>query len=195
MAGGSSRSRALIVLGASVFALVLASPASSAAKRPVVPSTRSQLSHSSAENFFLQSVRDKLRGNWARAWESLYPFHQRIATRDTFVRCEARTPFPAPLESLHVVDVRAAAVRVPGLRRTVPGVAVGVEVALRWYGPRDPIVFRHTFHLIPVHGRWTWLLSPSRYRLYRSGACGADERTTAHAGWRHPGPDGDRRAS
>ena len=30
----------------------------------------------------------------------------------------------------------------------------------------------HTFHLAAVHGRWAWLLSPSRYRLYRDG-CGS----------------------
>ena len=74
---------------------------------------------------------------------------------------------------MRVVDVRPADVRVPGRRGTVPGVAVRVIVALRWYGPRDPIVFRHTFHLVAVEGRWTWLLSPSRYLLYARGACGS----------------------
>ena len=171
MAGGSSRSRALIVLGASVVTLVLGVPANGATRRPVDPRAQTVLSHASAERFFLATLQAKLRGDWGRAWQSLYPFHQRIATRDAFVRCEARTPFPAPLESLRVVDVRSAAVRVPGLRHTVPGVAIRVEVALRWYGPRHPIVSRYTFHVVPVRGHWTWLLSPSRYRLYAHNAC------------------------
>ena len=131
------------------------------------------MSDASARRFLLETIEEKMHGDWGKAWTSLYPFHKRVATIGAYVRCETRTAFPAPLESLRVVDVRSAAVRVPGLRRTVAGVALTVVVKLRWYGPRDPIVFRHTFHLVPVRGRWTWLLSPSRYRLYAHGACGA----------------------
>jgi hypothetical protein len=137
--------------------------------------TRPQLSHASAARFLLSTIEEKVDGDWNSAWQSLYPLHQRIAPREAFVRCETQTPFPAPLESLHVVGVRAAAVRVPGLRHTVEGVAITVTVALRWYGPRDPIVFRHTFHLVPVRGGWTWLLSPSRYRLYERGGCASPD--------------------
>lgn len=125
----------------------------------------------SAGRFLLIEIRQKVTGDWARAWESLYPPHQRIAPRDTFIRCETATPFPVPLESIHVVQVRAASVRAPGARRAVPGVAVTLAVELRWYGPRDPITFRHTFHLVPVQGHWRWLLSRDRYRLYTRGAC------------------------
>jgi hypothetical protein len=63
-------------------------------------------------------------------------------------------------------------VRVPGAATSVRGVAVTVRVAVRWYGPRDPLTFTHTFHLVPVHGHWTWLLSPQRYALYRHDGCG-----------------------
>jgi len=138
-------------------------------------------SHASAARFFLETLEEKLHGDWARVWESLYPFHQRIASREAFVRCEVLTPFAAPLEGLRIAGVRDAPVSVPGQRERVAGVAVDVVVSLRWYGPRDPIVFRHTFHLVPVRGRWTWLLSPSRYLLYADGACGAGERGTAGA--------------
>jgi hypothetical protein len=165
--------------------LVLGSTAAGATSRPVSSGTRPVLSHASAERFFLETIEEKVRGDWDRAWRSLYPLHQRIATRDAFVRCEARTPFSAPLQALRVIDVRDAGVRVPGRPRPVPGVAVDVVVELRWYGPRDPIVFRHTFHLVPVHGRWAWLLSPSRYRLYERHACPPEHgRDTAAAGRR-----------
>jgi hypothetical protein len=123
--------------------------------------------------FLLDDIRLKVDGRWAVAWDSLYPLHRLVAPRATFVRCEARSRLIAPLDSMRVVSVRRAAVRVPGRTRTVDGVAVTIHVALPWYGPRDPIVFTHTFHLVPVNGRWTWLLSPERYRLYRSGACSA----------------------
>lgn len=135
--------------------------------RPV-PSLRS------AGRFLLAEVEQKASGDWATAWQSLYPLHQRIAPRDTFIRCETATPFPAPLESIHVVHVRATPVHVAGVLHPVPGVEVTVAVELRWYGPRDPITFTHAFHLVPVQGRWKWLLSPDRYRLYLRDACFAE---------------------
>jgi hypothetical protein len=167
-------SRAVVALCLSMLAFVCVGvQGGTSAGRVARPAVGRTLSQSSARRFFLTTIDDKVRGDWAKAWTSLYPPHKRVATRDAYIRCESRTPFPAPLEGLRIVGVRRADVRVPGLRRAVPGVAITVIVALRWYGPRDPIVFRHTFHLVPVQGHWTWLLSPSRYRLYARGACGA----------------------
>jgi hypothetical protein len=125
----------------------------------------------SAGRFFLTVLEQKVSGDWAKAWQSLNPLHKRIAARDTFIRCETARPFPAPLESIHVVRVRAVPFRAPGALHPVPSAAVTVAVALRWYGPRDPITFTHTFHLVAAHGRWTWFLSLDRYRLYRQDAC------------------------
>ena len=143
---------------AAVLALCALAASTGSAAGPA--GSRAALSPASAARFFLAEVQAKLAGDWERAWRGLYPPHQRVAPRAVFVRCEQATPFAAPLESLHVVRVRAAAVRVPGSARPVPGVAVVAAVELRWFGPRDPIVFLHTFHLVPVDGRWTWLLSP-----------------------------------
>jgi hypothetical protein len=125
----------------------------------------------SARSFFVAELHEKLDGRWDAAWRSLYPPHRRVTTRDAFLRCERSLPFAAPLRSLRVVGVHRALVRVPGVARPVAGVAVETEVSLEWYGPRDPIVFRHAFHLVPVAGSWTWLLSPERYALYADGAC------------------------
>jgi hypothetical protein len=184
----------MAVLGALVFAgLVVGSLSAVASVAPVSKSTTTTLSighddtfkaksgadststpvHSlrSAGRFFLTVLEQKVSGDWAKAWQSLYPLHKRIAARDTFIRCETATPFPAQLESIHVVRVRAMPFRPPGALHPVPSAAVTVAVELRWYGPRDPITFRHTFHLVAVHGRWTWLLSLDRYRLYRQDAC------------------------
>jgi hypothetical protein len=32
--------------------------------------------------------------------------------------------------------------------------------------------FRHTFNVVPVGAHWTWVLTPSRYALYRADSCG-----------------------
>jgi hypothetical protein len=115
----------------------------------------------------------KVNGHWGRAWRTLYPLHRRVASQRTFVACEQQTPFSAPLRSVVVLGVRRAPVHVAGLSRTVAGAAVTVRVRLAWYGTRDPITFTHTFHLVPVRGRWTWLLSPASYRVYRNDLCGS----------------------
>jgi len=133
--------------------------------RPTSPPLRT------ARGFFLEELRQKVDGDWAAVWRTLYPAHRLIASRSEFVSCERALPFAAPLRSLRVVRVAKALVHVPGRSRLIAGVALQVHVELDWYGPRDPITFTHTFHLVPVHGHWTWLLSPSRYRLYLRGAC------------------------
>ena len=163
--------RRMIVLGALVLAGLVAG--SFPAVAVVAPPSKSTTAPSlrSAGRFFITVLEQKVSGEWGRAWQSLYPLHQRIAARDTFIRCETARPFPAPLESIHVVRVRAVSFRAPGALPPVPSAAVTVAVELSWYGPRDPITFTHTFHLVAVHGRWTWLLSPDRYRLYRQDAC------------------------
>jgi hypothetical protein len=124
-----------------------------------------------APAFFLSELRDKTDGDWDAAWRTLYPAHKRVVSRAEFVGCERATPFESPLTGLRVIGVHRSPVHVPGRARPVPGVGIDVRVELAGFGVRDPIVFRHTFHLVPVRGHWTWLLSPSRYRLYRTHGC------------------------
>ena len=112
-----------------------------------------------AGDFLVTEIRTKLDGRWAAAWRDLYPPHRLVASRLAYVTCERSTPFPAKLQSVRVLSVLRGRVAVAGLTQPVPGVAVRVRIALGWYGSRDPVVFSHTFHLVPVHGRWTWLLS------------------------------------
>ncbi|HKT45233.1 MAG TPA: hypothetical protein VJQ85_10560 [Gaiellaceae bacterium] len=126
----------------------------------------------SAGPFLLDDIRYKADGKWSLAWDTLYPAHQLVASRATYVRCEESTPFAAPLQSAEVVGVRRAAVHVPG-GPTLEGATVTVRISVPFYGPRDPIVFTHTFHVVPVDGHWTWLLSAERYAVYRHDGCGS----------------------
>jgi hypothetical protein len=117
-------------------------------------------------------VEAKAAGRWRTAWSTLYPLHQRVAARETFVHCETATPFPARLESVRVVRAVPAAVEVAGVPHALRGAAVTVDVELRAPELSAPFSFRQTFHLVRVGGDWRWLLSPSRYRLYRRHGCG-----------------------
>ena len=125
-----------------------------------------------ARVFFYTELHEKLHGQWGAAYGSLYSTHRRVASRWAYVRCERATPFPAELQSLQIVSVRKAPVHLPGSTHTVPGVAVRTEIELAGYGPRDPIAFTYTFHLVPVHGHWAWLLSEQEYRTYAGDGCG-----------------------
>lgn len=134
---------------------------------PQAPSLRS------AGPFLIREIHEMTRGHWLAAWRNLYPAHQQIAPLNIFVPCERATPFPAPLQGISVLNVSAAAVRVPGTAGPVDGAAVTVHVELTWFGPRDPITLDHTFHVVPVDGQWTWLLSETSYQAFHDGACAA----------------------
>jgi hypothetical protein len=121
--------------------------------------------------FLTTQIHDLARGRYALAWSRLYPAHQAMVPQAVYVACEKALPFVAPPKNEKVVRVRRVAVAVPGAPTPVPGVAVTMRIAVKWYG-RDPLTFVHTFHLVPVGGRWTWILSPQRYRLYESSGCG-----------------------
>jgi hypothetical protein len=126
----------------------------------------------SAGSFMLADIRYKVDGKWGLAWQTLYPAHQVVARRSVYVACEQATPWPATTQAFDLVGVRRASFRVPG-GPVVEGAAVTVRITVPWYGPRDPIRFVHTFHLVPVDGHWTWLLSSQRYALYRQDGCGS----------------------
>lgn len=124
-----------------------------------------------AGTFLKGEIQDMVHGRYALAWTRLYPAHRAIVPEPIYVACEKRSPFPASFRSAKVIVVRRAAVHVAGSLQPVEGAAVTVRIALKWYG-RDPLTFTHTFHLVPVRGRWTWLLSPQRYRMYLGTGCG-----------------------
>ena len=116
-------------------------------------------------------VREKILGDYALAWESLYPAHKRVAPRREYVSCESKAPFPGLLERIRVVKVADEPVRVAGVRRKLPSKAVTVRVIARNPFLDRPAVVDHTFHAIAVAGRWTWILTPQRFEDYRAGYC------------------------
>jgi hypothetical protein len=125
----------------------------------------------SAGPFLKSEIHDMARGRYALAWTRLYPAHRAVVPESIYVACEKQLPFAAPLRGTKVVGIRRAPVAIAGFAHAVPGVAVTLRIAVKWYG-RDPLSFTHTFHLVPVRGRWTWVLSPQRYRMYSATGCG-----------------------
>jgi hypothetical protein len=110
--------------------------------------------------------------DYATAWASLYSAHQRVAPRSEYVACELLSPVDSTLDSVKVVRVRDRDLRIPGAVRTVPvkAVTLRLEVTDKTLGTQN--AFSHTFNAVPEGSRWAWILTPSRYELYRDDACG-----------------------
>jgi hypothetical protein len=121
--------------------------------------------------FLVKMIEEKTGGRYADAWTNLYPFHQSVAPLGSYIRCEAKMPFPGRLVAVRVMHKEPARVSIAGLPAPVPGEAVTIRAIVRSPQVEQPVVVVHTFHAVPVRGRWTWILSPSRFDLYRSGGC------------------------
>lgn len=126
---------------------------------------------SGAGRFMVSVVRQKMQGRYDLVWQSLYPAHQRVASREAYVACESLIPSPGRLAGVRTLRVFRERIDVAGQTRPVLSNAVIVRVRVR--SPLLPVTIRivQTFHAIRVGGRWTWILSPEQYEYYSTGAC------------------------
>jgi len=120
--------------------------------------------------FVSRIVSQIVSDDYATAWTTLYPPHQAVAGSDEYVACEMRSPVGMKLRSISVVRVKDRQLRVPGDSKTSAAKAVTLRLRLANAGAKT--VFTHTFNTVAVGSHWTWILTPSRYELYRSDSCG-----------------------
>ena len=111
--------------------------------------------------------------DYSAAWGSLNRAHQRVAPRSEYVACELMTPVDATLRSIDVVRVQDRSIRVPGASETVSGKAVTLRIKVVSKTFKTPETLNHTFNAVADGSRWTWILTPHRYAIYRDDACGA----------------------
>jgi hypothetical protein len=120
--------------------------------------------------FVSRIVSQIVSDDYATAWTTLYPPDQAVAGSDEYVACEMQTPVGLELRSISVVRVKDRQLRVPGDSKT--SAAKAVTLRLRLSNQGEKTVFTHTFNTVAVGSHWTWILTPSRYELYRSDSCG-----------------------
>jgi hypothetical protein len=120
--------------------------------------------------FVSRVVSQIVSDDYATAWTTLYPPHQAVAGSDEYVACEMQTPVGLKLRSISVVRVKDRQLRVPGDSKTSAAKAVTLRLSLSNAGAKT--VFTHTFNTVAVGSHWTWILTPSRYELYRNDSCG-----------------------
>jgi hypothetical protein len=124
----------------------------------------------SPDAFVSRVIAQIVSDDYEHAWETLYPPHQAVAGSDEYVSCEMQSPVGWKLRSIAVVRVKDRTLRVPGDSEKSAAKAVTLRLRLSNAGARD--VFTHTFNAVAVGSHWTWILTPSRYELYRSDGCG-----------------------
>lgn len=124
---------------------------------------------SSAVAFLTRTLRLLAANQYATVWQTLNPLDQAAAPLDAYVACESKTPIPGTLTSLRVVRRWNEQTVVAPEATPVPSVAVAFLVRLA-SGGLSAIV-RVTAHAVRAGGSWTWILPPSRLRMYRENAC------------------------
>jgi hypothetical protein len=120
--------------------------------------------------FVKQVVRYIVADDYTSAWGSLYPAHQRVARQTEYVGCEMQRPVSSTLGSIDVLRVSDRKLRIPGQSGRADVKAVTLRINLQnALGAKE--TFKHTFNAVPSGSEWTWILTPSRYRLYRDDSC------------------------
>jgi hypothetical protein len=154
-----------------VVALVLLVAAPAGAKASVWRELAPQAPHGNPAGFLRGVVSDIVRNDYAHAWLSLYPAHQRVAPLGAYVACESKSPVGGELESLQVVRSVRARVSVAGTSRPLRGFAV--TFLIRLVAPSLDLVsqFTTTVHAVPAGPRWAWILPRGRYLMYAANAC------------------------
>jgi len=145
-----------------VLAVVAAALAGAAAPRASAPSAPDPTPF--VKRLVVQMVHD----DYAHAWLTLHPAHKTVAARWEYLYCELKSPIPGEIQSLEIVRIVDEPFLVSGVGR-VRGKSVTFRLVLRGLGP-----ITHTSHVVAVHGSWRWILTPGRYRLYRSDGCGGN---------------------
>jgi hypothetical protein len=108
--------------------------------------------------------------NYASAWGSLYPAHKLVALESEYVGCEMQRPVASKLGSIDVLRVQDRKLHIPGEQGRVDAKAVTLRISLE-NSLGTPETFKHTFNAVAVGTHWTWILTPSRYALYRADGC------------------------
>jgi hypothetical protein len=120
--------------------------------------------------FMTRLVEQIASNDYAGAWLTLHPDQQRIATRDAYVTCEARSPIPGRLSSVTVLGISDERVRLAAGDGQVAGKAVRLRLSIAGAGA-EPVVLTHISHAVAVGGHWTWILPTDRLAEYRAGRC------------------------
>ncbi len=127
--------------------------------------------------FISELVHHVAAGRYGQAWATMYPPHQKVATRARYMQCEPQTPFPGKVNAIRVLEVFDEPVAVAGEPQKLDSTAIRVRLTVT--AANDTDRFESTFHAVAVDGRWTWFLPEERYAAYHDGGCFTDGRSSS----------------
>lgn len=123
---------------------------------------------------FMQRVlRLTVEAQYGQAWTLLHPAHQRVVSRQQFVRCRVNDPSLAAyrLASARVVSKRTARLASPGVPQRQ-----STRVVLRFRIADDSQVYPATdasVNAVWTGRRWAWVLPAAEVPVFRAGRCPA----------------------
>lgn len=121
---------------------------------------------------FLRGVVKQIAANdYGAVWQKLHPAQQRVATRDAYVQCEQLSPIPGRLDSIRLVGAKTERIEVAGDTGAVDSSAATFRLTISEPALDESVVVPMTAHAVAVDGHWRWILSPTRFELYRSKSC------------------------
>ncbi len=124
-----------------------------------------------AANFLSTVTRQVVANNYAAAWQSLYPAHQRVAPLEEYVACELKSPIPGHLDRITVVHSWWASVKVAGQSKRVRGVRVRFFLRIVDPSGAGAVALHATFAAVWIGWRWAWMLPQARYDMYVAKSC------------------------
>ena len=104
-------------------------------------------------------------GNYAEAWDSLHPRHQRFVTQQEYEECRRGIDVQGTLDSVVVLDVQDAPLTVHGLPPRTPAKAVEVRVVT------DASEYTADYHVVNLDGNWRWVLTDRAARGFERTDC------------------------
>jgi len=121
---------------------------------------------------FVKSVLASIvEDKYERAWKTLHPAHQQVALFREYAVCENRTQVGGKLRAADVVRVRDVLARMPGEPERVPATAVTLRIKIYQPALQSVDTFTQTFNAVASGSRWTWILTPAKYKSYSTDTC------------------------
>jgi hypothetical protein len=161
------------VLAASALAFVAAAAVAAYLMSSGLPATGASASPRERPGAFMsRTVAQIVSDDYATAWDALYPRHKEVAPKGEYVACELQTPVGWQVGAAKILRVAKQLRRIPGESDRVSVELVTLRLTITKPAPRQKSVFVHTFTAVADGDHWAWILTPSKYELYRSDGCG-----------------------
>ena len=121
--------------------------------------------------FMKKVVSEVVHNDYAHAWLTLNPDHQRVAPKPEYLKCERMNPIKMSLNKVEVLSVANRWFAMPGHDAPVHGKEIKIQITLADPQSEARAHSTHVFHAVAVGSHWTWVLPASAYELYRTDSC------------------------